>query len=62
MRVTTLPTTGVAGITYIVEPGNVEYIWNGAWVMTASRPLPAPYPQFYKDIPSFRNTAVITKT
>lgn len=59
-RVVTLPTTGSQGVTYVVEPGTTEWIWNGAWVQTASRAPFIPYSNAFKDVASFRDTEILT--
>ena len=61
-RVTALPIPGENGIIYILEPGSISFVWDGAaaYKLFEQRvPATIQYPQVFKDT-TFRDTKVLT--
>lgn len=63
VRVKTRPTTGLPNTVYVIEPGNVSWLYvNGAWKVYEQHPLQAQYYKAFKDVPSFRDTKILTSS
>lgn len=58
-----MPTTGDPNTVYVIEPGNVSWTYvNGAWQVFEQYPEQAQYYNVFKDLPSFRDTKVLTSS